>query len=109
MSKVCGRGTGATLFVYAFIMIIGYITWFEKTEVLIIDNYSNMYFTVARGSMAFALFFAVPLNMNPMRSAILESLGKKDSRQAFIISTVVVQVASGSLAYVYPNVKYEII
>jgi hypothetical protein len=87
-------------------MIVGYLTWFQKTQDLIIDNYDNMYFTVAKALMAFALFFAVPININPMRLALLECIDRKDSKPAYIISTVTIQITSGILAYVYPNVKY---
>ncbi len=57
--------------------------------------------------MAFALglFFSVPINVNPMRYTLLECLGKTKCKKTFIISTVIIQVSSGFLAYFYPNAK----
>lgn len=107
MNKVCTRGTALTYAVYSVLMVVGYLTWFGRTEDLIIDNYDNMYFTVAKALMAVALFFSVPININPMRLALLECIDKRESKQAYVISTVAFQVLSGVLAYVYPNVKYE--
>jgi hypothetical protein len=92
--------------VYSSLTVVGYLTWFTKTNDLIIDNYDNMYFNIAKGLMAFALFFGVPLNINPMRLALLECIGRKDSKPAYVISTVIIQITSGVIAYVYPNVKY---
>jgi len=105
MNKVCTRATALTYSIYSIVVIAGYLTWFGATETLIIDNYANMYFTVAKMLMAFALFFSVPININPMRLALLECIHKEDSKKAYIISTICFQVGSGLLAYVYPNVK----
>lgn len=81
MDKVCTRSTAAIYIFYSFIQILGYLTWLGATADLIIDNYhDNKFFTVAQGLMAFALFFSVPINFNPLRLAILEAINKKDSK-----------------------------
>ena len=67
MDKICTRGTSATLLVYQIILIVGYLTWFKETESLVIENYKDIYFTIAKALMAFALFFSVSLNLNPLR------------------------------------------
>jgi hypothetical protein len=57
---------------------------------MIIDNYTSIYFTVAKMLMSFALFFCVPLTMNPLRFTLLECLNKKDSKKVYTISTIIV-------------------
>jgi hypothetical protein len=49
-----------------------------------------MYFTVAKVLMALALFFGVPINLNPLRLTFLECIEKQDSKRVYIISTIVI-------------------
>lgn len=53
-------------------MMFGYLTWYDETETIIINNYkNNIFFTIAKGAMGIVLFFAVPININPARFTFL--------------------------------------
>jgi hypothetical protein len=49
-----------------------------------------MYFSVGKVLFAFAIFISVPLNINPMRTTLLECLNKKDDYKVFFISSLII-------------------
>jgi hypothetical protein len=52
-------------------MVFGYLSFFGDTAKIIIDNYDDVPFTIAKALFAFIMFFAVPINLNPSRFTIL--------------------------------------
>lgn len=89
MGKIFNRAIASETLIYMAFLVFGYLTWFGETANIIIDNYSNIYFTVSKALFAFILFFAVPINLNPSRVTIMEVLGKTESKPAYILITVV--------------------
>lgn len=71
MSKIFNRAILFEAIIYGGLMVFGYFRWFEKTGTIIIDSYDSIYFIVAKGLMSFILFFAVPINLNPLRFMLL--------------------------------------
>lgn len=86
-------------------MVFGYLSFFGDTAKIIIDNYDDVPFTIAKALFAFIMFFAVPINLNPSRFTILQLIDKEKSWKAYVITTVVLQYTTGVIAMVYPNVK----
>ena len=90
MSKICNRSVAVTFILYFICMYIGYFTWLNDSEDIIIDNYDNMFFTVGKALLSLSLYFAVAININPMRLTLLSSMGMSDSKKAYFISTLII-------------------
>ncbi|CAD8093984.1 unnamed protein product [Paramecium sonneborni] len=105
MSKIFNRAIFSEAIIYLTLMIFGYLSFFEKTEKIIIDNYDDVAFTIAKALFAFIMFFAVPINLNPSRLTVLQLINKEKSWKAYVITTVILQYTTGVIAMIYPNVK----
>ncbi|CAD8080543.1 unnamed protein product [Paramecium primaurelia] len=105
MSKIFNRAIFSEAIIYLTLMIFGYLSFFENTEKIIIDNYDDIPFTLAKALFAFIMFFAVPINLNPSRLTVLQLIDKEKSWKAYVISTVLLQYTTGVIAMIYPNVK----
>ena len=84
MSKIFNRATLFEAIIYGGLMIFGYLRWFGETKVIIIDSYDSPYFIVAKASMSFILFFAVPINLNPLRFMLLQKLKREKSMPFYV-------------------------
>lgn len=71
MSKIFNRAIAFEAIIYLTLMIFGYLSFFGETEKIIIDNYHDLPFTIAKALFAFIMFFAVPINLNPSRLTVL--------------------------------------
>lgn len=89
MSKIFNRAIASEAIIYLTLMVFGYLSFFDKTEKIIIDNYDDIPFTLAKALFAFIMFFAVPINLNPSRLTVLQLIDKEKSWKAYVICTVV--------------------
>lgn len=71
MSKIFNRAIASETIIYMSLMIFGYLSFFGDTEKIVIDNYDDIPFTIAKALFAFVMFFAVPINLNPSRFTVL--------------------------------------
>jgi len=71
MSKIFNRAIFFETLIYMSLMVFGYLSFFGDTAKIIIDNYDDVPFTIAKALFAFIMFFAVPINLNPSRFTIL--------------------------------------
>lgn len=71
MGKIFNRAISLEFLIYASLMCFGYLTWFETTADVIVDNYTDVVFTISKGLFALVMYFAVPINLNPARLTIL--------------------------------------
>lgn len=69
-------------------MSFGYLSFFDETKDIIVDNYTDLAFTFAKALFSLILFFAVPINLNPSRLTILQLINKEESNKAYIIITL---------------------
>lgn len=106
MGKIFNRAISGETIIYSSLVVFGYLTWFGETQSIIIDNYTNIYFTVAKALFAVVLFFAVPINLNPSRLTVLQLINKSESKTAYFFTTMALQVFSGALGMIVPEVKY---
>ncbi|KAM3133958.1 hypothetical protein pb186bvf_013924 [Paramecium bursaria] len=105
MSKIFNRAILFEAIIYGGLMVFGYFRWFELTKPIIIDSYDSIYFIVAKGSMSFILFFAVPINLNPLRFMILQKMQKEKSKPFYVGITLFIQISSAAIAMIYPQIN----
>ena len=86
-------------------MNVGYFTFLNDTESLVISNYNQFPFILAKVILAIGMFFSVSMNINPMRSTLLEIINKSGNKEAFVTTSVATQVSSGIIGYLFPNVR----
>jgi hypothetical protein len=71
-------------------MNVGYFTFLNDTESLVISNYNQFPFILAKVILAIGMFFSVSMNINPMRSNLLEIINKSRNNDAFVTTSVVI-------------------
>lgn len=88
MSKIFNRAVGFETLIYSLLMCFGYLTFFDNTEDIIVDNYTDVVFVISKGLFAVVMFFAVPINLNPSRLTLLQMINKEDNQTAYILTTL---------------------
>lgn len=113
MKKIANRVVTTLTIIYSTMAVTGYLSVPNSTPQIFINRDAGTIFnndiliTIARAGMSLNLFFAVPLNMNPLRLQLL-ILFKKDpkalSDSSRIIFTFFVLMACAGCAMLLPDI-----
>jgi len=89
MNKIFNRALLAEFAIYTSFMVFGFLTWFSATKPIIFDNYTNIYFTIAKLLMATGLFFTNSMNLILSRNTFLSLIKKEENKATYTITVVI--------------------
>mmetsp|Transcript_52681 Transcript_52681/g.138993 ORF Transcript_52681/g.138993 Transcript_52681/m.138993 type:complete len:478 (-) Transcript_52681:23-1456(-) len=87
---------------YVWVMVVGYLTFRQSCQGLILNNYSDKdkFAAAARALMCVAVVFAFPLAFTGLRDSVLAVVGLRDRRRTFAAITIAILAAITSIACV---------